>query len=57
MEKAEIYNFEIPILVPEKEDVPIIIGRIGFFEQFKITFVEAERKLEFKKFNFVNNYL
>lgn len=46
----ESYNFDVPILVPiEKEDVPIIIGRWGFFEQFKITFSEAERKIYFKK--------
>lgn len=46
----ENYNFEIPVLVPlEQEDVPIVIGRIGFFDQFKIIFIEAERKIEFKK--------
>lgn len=45
----ETYGFDIPVLVPEKKDVPIIIGRAGFFEQFKITFFEAEGKLEFKK--------
>ena len=47
----EHYNFEVPILVPiEQEDVSIIIGRAGFFDQFKITFIEAEKKIEFKKF-------
>ncbi len=45
----EIYNFDIPILVPEKEGLNLIIGRIGFFNQFKITFFEAERRIEFKK--------
>ena len=41
----------VPILVPiEQEDVSIIIGRAGFFDQFKITFIEAEKKIEFKKF-------
>lgn len=46
----EIYRFEIPVLIPsEQEDVPVVIGRIGFFDQFKITFIEAERKIQFKK--------
>ena len=45
----EIYNFEIPILVPEKEGLNLIIGRLGFFTQFKITFLEAEKRIEFKK--------
>ncbi len=46
----EIYEFQIPILVPLlEENVPIIIGREGFFNYFKITFNEAEKKIEFKK--------
>jgi predicted aspartyl protease len=45
----EIYSFNIPVLIPEKENIPIIIGRMGFFEQFKITFAEADKKIEFKK--------
>ena len=46
----EFYNFSIPILVPlDKQDIPIIIGRIGFFNQFKVTFIESEKKVEFKK--------
>jgi len=46
----EFYNFSIPILVPlDKQDMPIIIGRIGFFNQFKVTFIESEKKVEFKK--------
>jgi hypothetical protein len=50
----EFYIFEIPILVPEKEDVPMIIGRLGFFEQFKITFSESEKKIIFKKISPLN---
>ena len=46
----EISCFDIPVLVPLKEGISVIIGRLGFFEQFKITFSEAERKIEFKKF-------
>ncbi|PIN78139.1 hypothetical protein COV15_00570 [Candidatus Woesearchaeota archaeon CG10_big_fil_rev_8_21_14_0_10_34_12] len=41
----ESYNLEIPVLVPQSdENVPIIIGRIGFSEHFKITFSELEEK-------------
>ncbi|MEK6792315.1 MAG: hypothetical protein AABX96_04560 [Nanoarchaeota archaeon] len=47
----EFYNFDIPILVPEKEGLNFIIGRLGFFEMFKIIFLEAERRIEFKKIN------
>jgi hypothetical protein len=45
----EIYTFDIPVLIPEKKDVAIIIGRAKFFEHFKITFSEAEKRIEFKK--------
>ncbi|MBU3906644.1 MAG: retropepsin-like domain-containing protein [Nanoarchaeota archaeon] len=46
----EFYSFEIPILVPTgKLDLPIIIGRAGFFNQFKIIFIESERRIEFKR--------
>lgn len=48
----ESYSFEIPVLIPEKENLNIIVGRMGFFNQFKITFNESERKIEFKKVNF-----
>lgn len=51
----EFYNFDIPVLVPE-QDVQIIIGRLGFFERFKITFVEDERKISFKKQESFINY-
>jgi hypothetical protein len=45
----EMYIFDIPILVPEKEGLNLIIGRLGFFNQFKITFLEEERRVEFRK--------
>ncbi|GBE20546.1 MAG TPA: hypothetical protein ENG87_02415 [Candidatus Pacearchaeota archaeon] len=48
----EIYDFWMPVLVPtEKENIPIVIGRLGFFDQFKITFSESEKKIGFKKIN------
>ncbi len=54
----EIYSFTIPALVPSiKQDIPLIIGRAGFFNHFKITFIESEKRLEFKKidnFNVMN---
>jgi hypothetical protein len=46
----EFYNFEVPVLVPtEKDNLSLIIGRIGFFNQFKITFDESNKRIEFKK--------
>ena len=46
----EYYEFRIPVLVPlDNDDVSIIIGRVGFFNQFKITFDESSKKIEFKK--------
>jgi len=47
----EVYSFNIPVLVPEKEGLSIIIGRLGFFDQFKIIFSETEKKIIFKKVN------
>lgn len=50
----EFYEFQVPVLVPiVEEDIPIIIGREGFFNHFKITFNESERKIEFKKVQIV----
>jgi len=47
----EKYKFIMPTLVSRKEDCQTIIGRKGFFEQFKITFCESERRINFKKFS------
>lgn len=47
----ECYNFLIPVLIPiGNSNIPIIIGRAGFFSQFKISFLESIKKVEFKKF-------
>ena len=44
------YEYTLSILVLISEEVDqIIIGRVGFFEQFKIIFCEAERRITFKK--------
>ncbi len=52
----EKYSLRVPVVVPEKEDVTIIIGRIGFFENFQITFHESKRKIIFKKTNIFDIY-
>ena len=49
--RSEKYNFTIPTLITRKEDSQVIIGRKGFFDQFKITFIESEKKVTFKKLN------
>ena len=45
----EIYNFQIPVVVPDKENISVIIGRIGFFDNFKITFLKEKSGLSSKK--------
>ncbi len=47
----EHYNFRIPIhvLVDEKQDFPALIGRGGFFDRFKITFIQKEEKIILKR--------
>jgi len=52
----EIHTFTIPILVPKEKGSQIIIGRMGFFEQFKITFCEAEQRMIFKKLKWQLKY-
>ena len=55
----EIYEFKIPVLVPQDTEYSkIIIGRQGFFNQFKIIFIENEKRIEFKKdtnLNYLSN--
>ncbi len=45
----EIYSFDIPVLIPDKEGLAVIVGRAGFFQQFKITFDEYKERIEFRK--------
>lgn len=50
----EDYTFDVGVYVSVKEmqdEFPILIGRDGFFEQFKITFIEAEKRIHLKKYN------
>jgi len=44
----EEYESTIPVLINKQGD-SIVIGRDGFFDQFKITFNEFEKRITFKK--------
>jgi predicted aspartyl protease len=45
----ENYNFKIPIQVSEDDSVPIIMGRSGFFDKFKIIIDESSERVELKR--------
>lgn len=47
----ESYSLDVPSLVLQDEDadVPILLGRHGFFEHFHITFKQNEEKIVLKK--------
>lgn len=48
----ENYLFKnIPIQVAEDDTIPIILGRSGFFEKFKITIDEKNHKVRLKRNN------
>lgn len=50
----ERYSFPIEIyaiLGPHEDDFPVIVGRKNFFERFKITFIENDKKVILKKTN------
>ncbi|MBU0467317.1 MAG: retropepsin-like domain-containing protein [Nanoarchaeota archaeon] len=48
--KHEDYTFEIPVQVILGESkVPILLGREGFFEQFKIIFEQGNERVRLKK--------
>jgi hypothetical protein len=46
-EKYEFTN--IPIQIAENDNIPIIIGRAGFFEKFEITIDEKMQKVKLKR--------
>lgn len=50
-ENRERYPLSIPafILQDTQADVPLLLGRHGFFEQFHITFKQDEEKIMLKK--------
>lgn len=51
--KNEKYNLFIPVLILQdyNQDIPILLGRNGFFENFHITFQQNKKKIKLKKVN------
>ena len=48
----EQFSFKIHVFVPlDKNFNKIVIGRDGFFDQFKITFNQINKRIEFRKAN------
>lgn len=43
------FNITVKILLSEEVDIPVLIGRSGFFEEFEITFNESREKISLKK--------
>jgi predicted aspartyl protease len=49
----EHYNVIVPVkvLMIENSDTPPLLGREGFFDEFRITFEEQNKKIYLKKFD------
>jgi hypothetical protein len=47
----ENYTFDIPVKVvlDPNSNVPVLIGREGFFEEFEITFDESRERISLKR--------
>lgn len=47
----ESYSLDVPVLVLQdpNADVPLLLGRYGFFEHFHITFRQNEEKIALKR--------
>lgn len=46
----ENYNFKIPVIVIDDLcDFGVLLGRQGFFDKFKITFDQKNKKISFKR--------
>ena len=45
----ENYTFVIPVQVSEDDSVPIIMGRQGFFDKFKVIIDENSERVELKR--------
>lgn len=55
--KHEDYTFVIPVQVILGESkVPILLGRKGFFDQFKITFEQKNERVFLRKVNLGRSY-
>jgi len=54
----EKYSLVIPVLILQDntEDVPLILGRQGFFENFHITFRQNQEKVTIKKVELRKRY-
>ncbi|MBU1201236.1 MAG: retroviral-like aspartic protease family protein [Nanoarchaeota archaeon] len=54
----EHHTLSIPALVLQDvdSDVPLLLGRNGFFENFHVTFRQNEEKIILKKIDFVKKY-
>jgi predicted aspartyl protease len=53
----ETYTFEIPVnVVLGDEELPLLLGRAGFFENFVITFDENNQRVQLKKSNSINKW-
>ena len=49
----ERYSLDVPALILQDNDndVPLLLGRHGFFEHFHITFKQDEQKVVLKRIN------
>jgi hypothetical protein len=46
----EHYTFDIPVkVVLDRYDLPVLLGRMGFFDQFVISFEQNKEKISLKK--------
>ena len=46
----ESYSLDVPVLILQNEfDIPLLLGRRGFFEHFHITFKQDKEKIVLKK--------
>ena len=56
--EREAYNLAIPVLIlmENYSDVPLLLGRNGFFDHFHITFRQNEEKIKLKKVEPLKRY-
>jgi len=49
----ETYHLDVPVLIlqDQSSDVPLLLGRHGFFENFHVIFKQDEEKMILKKIN------
>lgn len=56
--KREKYTFRIPIaiLIDSNAEVPPLLGRVGFFDEFEIRFKQRNLKIQLKKESNLKKY-